>query len=56
MKMLEKNPWIIPVAVVLLVSWFVLKNTNFSVTGYIADKVVEKLEADYDPYGPNGAP
>ncbi len=30
-----------------------IKQTDFSLTDHIADRVIEKLDADYSPYGPN---
>jgi len=51
-----KKSWLIPVVLVLFVGAIVAHKTNFSLTDHIANKVIEKLNADYSPYGPNGQP
>ena len=48
-----KNTWFLPAIILLLLALVVVKKFDFSLTGYIADRVIQKLEADYNPYGPN---
>lgn len=37
----------------LLVVFFLANKFNISFTDYVADRVIQKLEADYYPLGPN---
>ena len=53
---LLKRSWVLPLIVVMVALFVVIKKTNFSLTDHIADRVIEKLNADYSPYGPNVAP
>jgi len=53
---LLKRSWVLPLIVVMVALFVVIKKTNFSLTDHIADRVIEKLNADYSPYGPNAAP
>jgi len=46
------NNWLIPLIIVGLVIVVVAKKTNFSLTDYLADRVIQKMEANYQPYGP----
>jgi hypothetical protein len=48
-----KNTWFLPAIILLLLTLVVVKKFDFSLTGYVADKVIQKLEADYNPYGPS---
>lgn len=49
-----KNSWFVPVIFILLVVLFFVKQTNFSIYDHIAHRVIDILDADYSPYGPNG--
>lgn len=47
-----KNNWLVPAIVISLMALGMVKWMDFSLTDYVADKVIEKLNADYTPYGP----
>jgi len=48
-----KNTWFLPVIILLLLALLAIKKFDLSLTDYLADKVIRKLEADYNPYGPD---
>lgn len=50
-KLGNSIPFII-IATLLLGSYLISK-FDFSITDYIADRVIEKMELKYSPYGPN---
>jgi ABC-type cobalt transport system substrate-binding protein len=51
MDFLKKNA-IVPIVVGLAIVFFVIKTTNFSVIDMIANRVIEKMQLKYSPYGP----
>ncbi len=53
---LLKRSWILPLIVIMVALLVVIKKYDFSLTDHIADRVIEKLDADYSPYGPNVTP
>ena len=48
-----KKSWVLPSVVVLIALVIVVKMTHFSFTDYIAGRVIRRLNAEYNPYGPN---
>lgn len=50
MDYLKKSP-LVPVIAILLLLFFIAKQSKFSVIDIIADRVIEKMELKYSPYG-----
>ena len=51
-----KRSWLVPAILCLFVALVLVKKFDFSLTDHIANKVIQKLDADYSPYGPNDKP
>lgn len=50
MDYIKKSP-LVPVLVILLLLFLIVKNSKFSIIDIIADRVIEKMELKYSPYG-----
>ena len=53
MNDLLKNVWFLPVVVVLGIILFAVNKFDFSLTDFVADRVIQRLNANYSPYGPS---
>ena len=51
-----KNSLVVPAIVIMIVSLVAIKKFDFSLSDYLANKVIQKIDANYSPYGPNAAP
>jgi len=51
-----KSYWILIVTLVLLGALLLIKKSDFSFTDHIVDRVIERIDANYNPYGPNAVP
>ena len=47
-----KRSWLLAATIILCFAAIAANKWNFSLTDYIADRVIQKLEANYNPYGP----
>ena len=51
-----KNSWVVLAIVIMIVAMVAIKKFDFSLSDYLVDKVIQKIEANYSPYGPKAAP
>lgn len=42
----------LPILLTLILGCFLVYSMDISITDYIADKVIERMDARYSPYGP----
>jgi hypothetical protein len=47
-----RTSWFIPAIIFLLLIFVAARRFHISVTDVVADRVIQKLNADYMPYGP----
>lgn len=49
---LFKNSYLLPLVLILGIGGAVVWKSDFSVFDFLADRVIERIDARYSPYGP----